>query len=194
MRTVGGEGFILAEWIGCGKYWSDRVPSCVKQACGIVRKVPESAHDTLIPSSTMTVSAVLASPYAPLKSKPCALPQYVIHTPNILEDDPSLPEFPNTLQNICRQSFFNALPHISALRTSFHNAWLAGAKSICIPSTPNYRYPLWTEHLLGDLWISVWHWVEADHWFRILFQLPLDVQTESLLEECQVRLLGCHGS
>ncbi|KAA1468573.1 hypothetical protein DENSPDRAFT_814932 [Dentipellis sp. KUC8613] len=183
--------FNSAEWIGHGLSWNDDLPRCVKRARNAARTIPASVLDAMIPDSSLMVTEVL-SQISDLSQRSAAsdIARYLPDAPNVLTNDPSDPEFHPFLANLCRPHLINSVHLVSQLRSSFDSAWLSGAGSVHLPSAPHYRWPLWTERLLGDIQIAVdkmQKWTAASKWLaRVETSTPADVAAE-LVHACRER-------
>lgn len=117
------------------------------------RKFPDSISTALIPCPSLTVTELLSESHATDSAHSSAkTASYSRDSPNVFVGDPSGLIFRNDIRE-CRPlaHLFTSLNHAAPLRKEFHNAWLDGAQSILLPDDPISRYPLWSEHLLGDL-------------------------------------------
>ncbi|KAH7910134.1 hypothetical protein BJ138DRAFT_1114345 [Hygrophoropsis aurantiaca] len=180
----------LAKWIGQGKDWNCALPTAIYQACRRASRVPDAAIRTLLPSPSISVADALEFKFIHPTPSP-APPEYSMSDrPNVLTDNPDAVEFSNTLLNLCRDAFSEALPHVSSLRRQFRNHWLSGARSIIIPRAPAFRFPLWVEALLSDLErASHKHqkWTQASFWLQGKLSATQDSVLIDVIEACRIR-------
>lgn len=79
---------------------------------------------------------------------------------------------------------------MSDFRESYNNAWLAGSRSIILSHHPLHRFPLSTEHLLGEMEQVHYkrrHWEVAYQWLEVGME-TLDGVTQELARKSLVRL------
>jgi hypothetical protein len=163
------------------------MPKEIRRARNAAREVPDSILATLICSPTLAVTDLLSHMIDPAHfGGSTESASYNSDLPNIFVGDPDGLIFQNDLRE-CRPCPIASLKHVSSLRKQFNNAWLSGARSIRLPGDPITRYPLWIEHLLGDLEISSRKeraWKKASDWLFSTASSAVDSETCDLVAEC----------
>jgi len=172
-------------WIGCGKKWGNSMPKEVSKARNDARAIPDGVSFALIPSPLLSVTELLSRTKDPAHSS-AETASYNYDLPNIFVGDPSGLIFQRDVHE-CRPHLIASLKHVTSLRTQFNDAWLSGARSIRLPGDSLARYPLWIEHFLGDLEVSLRKedaWVKASDWLFSTASSALDSNTCDLVGDC----------
>ncbi|VDB87010.1 unnamed protein product [Peniophora sp. CBMAI 1063] len=180
--------FVSSEWLGRGLVWHSGLPPYVRAARNLARCIPSRALHFFIPSSNTSVAEVLAdSTRFPALERSCAPPVYTMHPPNVLTCPPASDRYRDELHAL-RALLFASLSHDTLLRSTFDDAWLSGVGSITFASHPEVHYPLWVEHLLGEVSIVVpkYHrWTYAVQWLSAVEDMHADDRTLALVEGCR---------
>ncbi|KAJ7780986.1 hypothetical protein B0H16DRAFT_1496749 [Mycena metata] len=141
------------------------------------RSVPHDARLSVIPDHKISVTDLLSQELPPQ------------------ETDARPASFSNEEENMEGTSLHwyhllsTSIPFLPFLRASFHDAWRAGAKSICFPHLPGHRFPLWTENFLNEIKAFVaghTRWQSARDWLSGLS--AEDGSHASLLDRCWAAL------
>ncbi|KAI0696274.1 hypothetical protein BC835DRAFT_878998 [Cytidiella melzeri] len=157
------------------------MPIHVEHARNVARNIPSDIVASLVLPQDATVSQLLTV--------------YTRFPPQIEEQPFFAPDNPTALLSDKHHQPSGAERHIQAsvasalaLRTKFDNAWLSGARSICLPSDPSQRYPLWVEKLIQQMVPHVTHgrtWSTRAEWLE---------ETSKLSPACAALAMECQES
>ena len=172
-------------WIACGKVWEDNMPKEVSRARSAARRIPDGVSAALIPNPSTAVTELLSHRINPEYSS-IETASYSSDLPNTFVGDSDGLVFQNDLQE-CRTQLLASSSHVPYLRTKFNDAWLSGAQSIRLPGDPLTRYPLWVEHLLGNLEVSARKeraWMKASDWLFAVASCAANSDTTDMVADC----------
>jgi hypothetical protein len=167
-----------AAWIGCGKQWSDPMPPEVVQARNKARLIPPGVKATALPPRNEPISSFLQRHLASATGSDTST--FCNEAPTVLLSSEE------TQIRAVVHHVWASVPSATYLRQAFDNAWLSGAKSLCLASDPKERYPLWVEHLLQDMAICSSQqssWDVSAQWLSD--RAPLSQASATLAVKCQ---------